>query len=154
MLKRRTMQAAVALVLGALGIGFTAQPAQAAVVIPAGTAGHACGGYKTVNAFIDFQVCAWASTGSQPRVWFTAHYRNNGPLKQWVNKTSLGYAQNGQYLQCNPQGEIYVPPNGVQASNDSCQLPRYPSSYQAWIYAYATDRSEPVENLSPTIVVR
>src|SRR5689334_6645968 len=88
--KRKLLQALMATVIGGAGILATAQPAQASVVIQPGASGHACSPYLYITPTLYYQACAWASGGSEPRVWFTGHFGNSGARAVTIPEVRLG----------------------------------------------------------------
>jgi len=152
-LKRKLMRALLAAVIGGAGVIATAQPAQAAVVIPRGASGHACSAYQYITSTLYFQACAWASGGREPRVWFTGHFGNRGRNNVTLPFVSMGFYENGQFENCSGVEQDFTIPAGiVRPTGDGCWIPRIrAAAYQAWIQPEYNRNYYP--QLSPTIQV-
>jgi hypothetical protein len=151
-LKRRIPQALVAILVAILCTFVTARPASAAIVIPVGQSGHACGAYKQDNIWlIKWQGCAWASWNPSggSRLWFTGHFANRSSYNLGL-AVDVGYYIDGQYRFCyttNLQTFI-VPAGGTRATeSERCWIPRRAAAVQASIVFTA-------RALSPTLNVR
>jgi hypothetical protein len=146
-LKSAILRRVVAVLLGGVVTLAAAQPAFAAVSIPAGQAGHACGDYADLASDIQFQACAWASTGSTPRIWFTGHFRNQMPINVLTKaQVKIGYYKAGTYHYCATE-TLLLFGGKVHATSDHCFITRQGGAYQAKIEVGSSTA------LSPTIVV-
>lgn len=149
---KRTIRSLVAVLLGGVATLAAAQPAFAAVTVPAGQAGHACSGYTDLGD-VQFQACAWASGGASPEVWFTGHFKNELPANLISPlKVKVGFYRTGTYYYCFDQ--LVVNSHGtVTATWDTCSIVRSPAAYQAKIEIEGGTGTAPTA-LSPTIVVK
>ena len=138
MVRRRGLRAVLALLLGFMGVFVAIQPASAAVVVPAGQAGHACSGYTDIDlaGTLYFQTCAWASWNPpSSRMWFTGHFGNTRDYAVTIDVIDIGYHINGseRITWCPTQHNLVIPAHGVKASTDSCALARTRAAVQGSI---------------------
>jgi hypothetical protein len=156
MLKRKLLRALVVAMLSGVGVLAAAQSAQASVTVPPGASGSTCSGYQWINLNVFYQACAWASGGSSPRVWFTAHFGNSGNSSFSVDQVDLGFWRNGSFVYCFPQNNIVVPARGYKASTDQCYVPRRRAAYAAAISVTDSTIEDDYEGgaTSPTLQVQ
>jgi hypothetical protein len=157
-MKRLWLQGVAALLLSCVGLVVAVQPANAAsVTVPPGKSGSACSAYQEIGDFhqMYWQDCAWASGGSEPRVWFTAHFGNRTDQGLYIFGINIGYAKSGKtYRRCYVQTDLYVPAHSVVASSDACQFPRAKAAYQAVVSIQYDAGPYKPDVLSPTLQVQ
>jgi hypothetical protein len=131
--------------VAAVGSLIAAQPASAAVVVPAGRSGSACSGYTNVDADLYFQVCAWTSWAPPTsRIWFTAHFGNRSDSVVIV-KVDLGYHINGSTrIHCGTDTFGINPRSFAATDSEKCWIPRTRAAVQASIWG----------TLSPTLQIQ
>jgi hypothetical protein len=156
MVRRKGLQAAIALLLGFGGVFAAIQPANAAVVVPAGESGNACSGYTYINSArtLYFQTCAWASWNPpNSRMWFTVHFGNSSGSQAKIDKTEIGYHINGSArIGCRIQYSIVIPAHSVKASTDDCWFNREQAAVQSSAIVHEGSYTSPAV-LSPTLQI-
>jgi hypothetical protein len=156
MVRRRGLQAALALTLSFVGVFVAVQPANAAVVVPAGEAGSACSGYTYIDSArtVYFQTCSWASWNPpDSRMWFTVHFGNTRDASIKIDTTDIGFHINGSARRpCLKQYSIVVPAHATKASTDHCWFDREQAAVQSSAIVSEGSYTSPAV-LSPTLQI-
>lgn len=154
MIKRRFLQTLVATMVTGLALTVAAQPATAATVVQPGASGSTCSVNEdiTTNRNIYWQVCTWASGGTSPRVWFTAHFGNRGGTDVRIDLIDIDFNYEGDEYECNVEQALWVRAHSTAPSVDHCWFDRSAGAWQAAILV--DEGTYEKRRLSPTLHVR